>query len=49
MFIDSVNIKEITHFAVTGILEGATSNPTLLLKEGNERISQIQAMANIVV
>lgn len=41
MFLDTVNIEEINKYINLGIFKGITSNPTLLLKEGNERLYQL--------
>lgn len=42
MFLDTVNIDKINNYLNTGVLEGVTSNPTLLLKEGKNRDEQIK-------
>jgi len=46
MFLDSVNIKEINENMKLGVIKGVTSNPTLLLKEGQERTDQIIRILN---
>jgi transaldolase len=36
LFVDSGNIKDIEALAATGILDGATTNPSLMAKEGGD-------------
>lgn len=46
-FIDSANIEEIQELAETGLVDGVTTNPSLILKSGrqiNEVIKEICAM-----
>lgn len=47
MYIDSANISEIEYLYQLGIFEGVTTNPTLLLKEGIERLSQLNQILRI--
>lgn len=42
MFLDSVNIAEIQDGLQLGFIKGVTSNPTLLLKEGEARFKQVE-------
>lgn len=42
MFLDSVNVKEIQEGLQLGFIKGVTSNPTLLLREGEARLQQIE-------
>lgn len=42
MFLDTVNLKEIDEGLQLGFIKGVTSNPTLLLKEGKDRFTQIE-------
>src|SRR3954462_2445613 len=48
-FLDTANINEIREVASTGILDGITTNPTLISKEGNvfeEQLLKICAIVN---
>ena len=36
LFVDTGNVKEVEALAVIGILDGVTTNPTLLAKEGGD-------------
>ena len=40
-FLDTANIQEIRDAASTGILDGITTNPTLISKEGNSFEDQL--------
>jgi len=42
MYLDTANIKDIKQYTNYGIIKGVTTNPTLLLKEGKERISHLK-------
>lgn len=42
MYLDSTNIEEINQYIDYGIIKGITTNPTLLLKEEKERMSQLK-------
>lgn len=44
MYIDSVDVDQIIKYEKAGIIEGTTSNPTLLLRYGVERLHQIKHM-----
>ena len=49
LFIDTANIKEILEVAEWGVLEGVTTNPSLVAKEGNVELeSVIKEIAGIV-
>src|SRR5688572_8603700 len=47
-FLDTANINEITEVASTGILDGITTNPTLISKEGNPFEEQLLKICSIV-
>lgn len=49
IFLDTANIDAIKHWAVKGILDGITTNPTLLSKEGNDPVEQIQQICAIMM
>jgi len=47
-FLDTANILEIRDAAATGILDGVTTNPTLISKEGNSFEDQLLKICGIV-
>jgi transaldolase len=47
-FLDTANISEIREVASTGILDGITTNPTLISKEGNPFEEQLLRICAIV-
>src|SRR5256885_16436414 len=47
-FLDTANIEEIREVASTGILDGITTNPTLISKEGNAFEDQLLKICSIV-
>src|SRR6266705_5316754 len=47
-FLDTANIDEIREVASTGILDGITTNPTLISKEGNTFEDQLLKICSIV-
>jgi transaldolase len=47
-FLDTANINEIRDAASTGILDGITTNPTLISKEGNPFEEQLLKICSIV-
>jgi transaldolase len=47
-FLDTANIEEIRDAASTGILDGVTTNPTLVSKEGNNFEDQLLKICSIV-
>jgi transaldolase len=47
-FLDTANIDEIREVASTGILDGITTNPTLISKEGNPFEEQLLKICSIV-
>jgi len=48
LFIDTANIEEIEKALSLGVLDGVTTNPTLLAKEKNNPIEQLKKIASIV-
>lgn len=47
-FIDTANIEQIKEMQDLGIIDGVTTNPTLLSKEGAEPIEQLKKICEIV-
>ena len=47
-FIDTANIEEIKRTEAMGIIDGVTTNPSLIAKEGKELLSQIKEISTIV-
>jgi transaldolase len=47
-FLDTANLNEIREAAATGILDGITTNPTLISKEGNSFEDQLLKICSIV-
>ncbi len=47
-FIDTANLKQIKEMQDLGIIDGVTTNPTLLSKEGAEPIEQLKKICEIV-
>src|SRR5262244_2787572 len=47
-FLDTANIAEIRDAASTGILDGITTNPTLISKEGNTFEDQLLKICSLV-
>ncbi|MFX1328705.1 MAG: transaldolase family protein, partial [Promethearchaeota archaeon] len=47
-FIDTANLEQIKEMQELGIIDGVTTNPTLLAKEGAEPIEQLKKICNIV-
>src|SRR5438093_1439860 len=47
-FLDTANLDEIRDVASTGILDGITTNPTLISKEGNSFEDQLLKICSIV-
>ena len=48
IFIDSANLEEIRKAADFGIIDGVTTNPSLIAKEGHEHHDQIRAICGIL-
>jgi transaldolase len=47
-FLDTANLNEIKEAAATGVLDGITTNPTLISKEGNSFEDQLLKICSIV-
>ncbi|MBD3216039.1 MAG: fructose-6-phosphate aldolase [Candidatus Lokiarchaeota archaeon] len=47
-FIDTANLDQITEMQDLGIIDGVTTNPTLLSREGAEPIEQLKKICKIV-
>ena len=48
IFLDTANLDEIREAASTGILDGITTNPSLIAKEGNDFEDQLVQICSIV-
>ncbi len=48
IFIDSANLDEIRRAVAYGIVDGVTTNPSLIAKEGREHHDQIRAICAII-
>lgn len=48
VFLDTANIQEIKKAVELGLIDGITTNPSLLSKEGKEPISQLKEIVKIV-
>jgi len=48
LFIDTANLEEIKKAHSYGVLDGVTTNPTLLSREGVEPIGQLKRIAEVV-
>ncbi len=48
IFIDSANLEEIRKAAEYGIIDGVTTNPSLIAKEGHNHHDQIRAICEIL-
>jgi transaldolase len=48
IFVDTANVKEIEELAQWGIIEGATTNPTLLSQEGEDPVKVIKRICEIL-
>ena len=47
-FIDSANLDDLREAAAFGIVDGVTTNPSLIAKEGREHHDQIRAICDII-
>ena len=47
-FLDSASLKEIEKWSEFGLVDGVTTNPTLLAREGREALSQLKQIASRV-
>jgi transaldolase len=48
LFVDTANLDELRKAASYGIIDGVTTNPSLIAKEGNSQVDQIRAICEIV-
>jgi transaldolase len=48
IFLDTANLDELKRAAEWGIVDGVTTNPTLIAKEGNVIEEQIRAICDII-
>ena len=48
LFIDTANINEIREANAIGIIDGVTTNPSLIAKEGRDFIAVIKEICSIV-
>jgi transaldolase len=48
LFVDTGNIKEIENLALLGIIDGVTTNPSLLAKEGGDYRQNLKKICGIV-
>ena len=48
LFIDTANLNEISQANALGIIDGVTTNPTLVAKEGRDFISVVKEICSIV-
>lgn len=47
-FVDTADVKEISELAATGLLDGVTTNPTLIAKSGRDFIEVITEITKLV-
>ncbi|MEM4389674.1 MAG: fructose-6-phosphate aldolase [Candidatus Micrarchaeia archaeon] len=47
-FLDTANVEKIKEAAALGIIEGVTTNPTLIMQEGRDHKTIIQEIAKII-
>ena len=47
-FVDTANIKEIENLVPTGLVDGVTTNPSLIAKQGADMAETIKAICSIV-
>lgn len=47
-FVDTADVKEIGELAATGLLDGVTTNPTLIAKSGRDFVEVITEIAGLV-
>lgn len=48
LFIDTANLEDIEKACSYGVLDGVTTNPTLLAKEGKDPLTQLKSITNLV-
>ena len=47
-FVDTANIKEIEDLIPTGFVDGVTTNPSLIAKQGDDMAETIKAICSLV-
>ena len=47
-FVDTANIEEIENLVPTGFVDGVTTNPSLIAKQGDDMAKTIKAICSIV-
>ena len=47
-FVDTADIADIKDIAATGLLDGVTTNPSLILKSGRPMLDTIKEICSIV-
>ncbi|MEM3030553.1 MAG: fructose-6-phosphate aldolase [Candidatus Micrarchaeia archaeon] len=47
-FLDTANVEKIREAAALGVIEGVTTNPTLIMQEGRDHKTVIQEIAKII-
>ena len=47
-FVDTANVEEISNLAATGLLDGVTTNPSLIAKTGRDFIQVVREICDIV-
>ena len=47
-FVDTANIKEIEDLVPTGFVDGVTTNPSLIAKQGVDMAETIKAICSLV-
>ena len=47
-FLDTASVEEINHYMALGLVDGVTTNPQLLSKEGGDPLEQVRRIASIV-
>jgi len=48
IFIDSADIREIEELSSTGLIDGVTTNPSLIAKSGNDIIDTVREICDII-
>jgi transaldolase len=48
IFVDTGNVKEIEQLVATGIIDGVTTNPSLLAKEGGDALKILKRICEVV-
>ena len=48
LFIDSADIEEIKELSITGLVDGVTTNPSLIAKSGNNILETIKEICKII-